>query len=230
MGAVMEERPWIGNQIIGVFFLLFGLLIGVPLFVYGLALMIGDCFIPDATGLSVIVTLPMMGLGILFSCSLLLAIRFLRLRLQQLVPYVLLVAIVPMFFATRQTIAVKSEYDTEYQQQEERAKIRDQEILAKFEKSPQVAVMAVCDIPLNIQGNDLKDLQAWKRQFALEEIIQPVGSQHISNYAIHPWGDHEVYFIAEVTRDGYERLKHNQHIWKIAAFEGSEAQTACKLK
>ena len=119
-----------------------------------------------------------------------------------------------LFNAIRGNISWNRKVAQEQKHEEELENSRDRDILREFEKNQHVTVMVVCKIRQNLHGSSVEAMQAERRQSAMKLIIEPLGSE-ISNYTIHPWGDHDVYFVAEVTKDGYERLKHNMHVWKI---------------
>ncbi len=219
----MEYKRSVVAQTIGGICLFIGLFLGVSLLVYGLFITISAVILSatgyDATGLGIIIGPPMIVAGIVFSCPLILAVRLLNLRPKHLVLSASIIALIPLIFGMIGTISWKSKIDIERKHEEALAKTRDEVILDKFENSKAVVVKVICKIRQNIQENDIEAIQASRRKFALENIIQPLGPQNISNYKFYKWGDYDVYFIAEVTRDGYESLKQNMHVSIIELYK-----------
>ena len=216
----MENEESILVKTIGMICLFIGLFLGVGLFFYGVVITLGTIILSatgyDATGLGIIVGPPMCFAGIILSCPLMLAKRLLHVKTKDIVLYALVVALIPVLFGMGGMISYKNQVDLELKLEEKLAKSRNDEILEKLKNSKYATVKVICNIRDNkIDMRDIETIQAGQRKFAVENIIQPLGSENISNYKFYAWGGYDIYFVADVTRAGYEGLKQNRHISQI---------------
>jgi hypothetical protein len=209
------------KMVAGVMLTAVGLLLGVPLLVAGLGLTIFTLLplVSDATGLGIIVGPRVAGVGLILCSCLWLGWWLLR---PNRVGKIILTMAVAMSVTGSSVLAVlragqaikKDRREIKQLSAEEAA--RDTAILAQFSTMERVRVQVICRIRRNVQHETVEAIHAQRRQEARELIIDPLGPERIRNVSIHAWGAHDVYFLADVTRDGYEQLKHNEHVWKIA--------------
>ncbi len=215
---------------------LIGALFGIFLFGSGIAILIQvsacgsvDC---DYTGLGMffgmIVGPALILLGAIISYFLVpLTLRRLRWGSEKIIFPALLVLAVPLVWGFQKAADLKAKVHRERQAVLDEMTARDKEIGEEFQNHPYSKIMVICKIREGSANPDLPAWQAQMRQFALDRIIKPLGSG-IRNYEVNNWGDYDTYFVADLTRESYELLKQEKHVWKMELYKSFQQKCAAK--
>lgn len=228
----MDKKRSVSTEIFVSILLLIGAFVGVPSFFLGLCWALADVVSVsiggggNLTGLGIAIGFPMALVGAIFLTGFILAARFEIKTLYDtekaatLLPkatkiffaFIMVVVAVALVFAIQGSVAWKSKITKEFQKEEKAARARDKEILTVLKNNEYATIMVVCHI--RHQDIEAQNLEAQK-EFAVKNIIQPLGEENIRNYTFHNWGSLDVYFTADVTKAGYESLKQSKYLQAI---------------
>ena len=164
----------------------------------------------DATGLGIMVGSLIGVPGLVLCLFIFPAVRLLRLKIRNVRIIVILIAIFPIVFGIQSASSTRAKRN---KWRQERQAQQDQ-LLAKFKTSDYVPVRVVSHIRMKTKDGYTVAPYPLREKLAIETLISPL-EENIRIHKIAPWGDHDIYFDAQITRNAYDQLKQNHWVRDI---------------
>jgi len=213
---VLSRFPKAGTpkgKIIGSFCLLAGML-GTFLLASGIVLIIGTISLSasgdDATGLGIVVGPLIAAPGLVLCWFIFPAVRLLQLKIRNAWIIVILFTIFPIIFGIQNVSSIRTKNNIWRQEQ----LAEQDQLLTEFKTSDYVPVRVVSCIRMKTKDGSTVAPYPLREKLTRETLIIPLG-ENIRVHKIAPWGDHDIYFDAEITRNAYDQLKQNHWVQDI---------------
>ena len=124
--------------------------------------------------------------------------------------FLIFITIFPIIFGIQSVSSTRIK-NNRWRQEEQK---KQDQLLEKFKTSDYVPVRIVSHIRMKTETGYTVAPYPLREKLAMETVISPLG-ENIRIHEIAPWGDHDIYFDAQITKNAYDLLKQNHWVRNV---------------